>query len=127
MLEAELTEQLGCEKYEAKDRNSGNSRNGKTSRKLHTSKGDLEIEVPRDRNGEFQSKMLTKHQTNTNELEAKVLALCAKGLSDPRHTDQAGRPVWGAGLPDDHQQVSKRPDRLAIGVGDRSQPGILDL
>ena len=81
MLEAELTAQLGYEKYEAKGRNSGNSRNGKTSRKLRTSNGDLEIEVPRDRNGDFQSKVLAKHQASSNELEAKILALYAKGLS----------------------------------------------
>ena len=47
MLEAELTDQLGYEKYEAKGRNSDNSRNGKTKRNLRTSNGDLEIEVPR--------------------------------------------------------------------------------
>jgi len=81
MLEAELTAQLGYEKYEAQGRNSGNSRNGKTSRKLRTSSGDMDIEVPRDRNGDFQSKVLAKHQTSSNELEAKILALYAKGLS----------------------------------------------
>jgi len=81
MLEAELTDQLGYEKYEAKGRNSGNSRNGKTSRNLRTSNGDLEIAVPRDRNGEFQSKVLPKHQASSNELEAKILGLYAKGLS----------------------------------------------
>jgi len=81
MLEAELTDQLGYEKYEAKGRNSGNSRNGQTKRNWRTSNGDLEIEVPRDRNGEYQSKVLAKHQTSTNELEAKILALYAKGLS----------------------------------------------
>jgi transposase-like protein len=81
MLETELTAQLGYEKYEAKGRNSGNSRNGKTSRKLRTSNGDLDIEVPRDRNGDFQSKVLVKHQASSNELEAKIVALYAKGLS----------------------------------------------
>lgn len=81
MLEAELTDQLGYEKYEPKGRNSGNSRNGKTRRNLHTSNGDLEIEVPRDRNGEYQPKVLAKHQTSSNELEAKVLGLYTKGLS----------------------------------------------
>jgi len=81
MLEAELTAQLGYEKYEAKGRNSGNSRNGKTSRKLRTSNGDMDIEVPRDRNGDFQSKVLAKHQASSNELEAKILGLYAKGLS----------------------------------------------
>ncbi len=81
MLEAELTAQLGYEKYEAQGRNSGNSRNGKTNRKLRTSSGDMDIEVPRDRNGDFQSKVLAKHQTSSNELEAKILGLYAKGLS----------------------------------------------
>ena len=61
MLEAELTAQLGYEKYEAKGRNSGNSRNGKTGRKLRTSNGHLEIEVPRDRNGDSQSQVMVKH------------------------------------------------------------------
>ena len=81
MLEAELTAELGYEKYEAKGRNSGNSRNGKTSRKLRTSNGDLKLEVPRDRNGDFQSQVLAKHQASSNELEAKILGLYAKGLS----------------------------------------------
>ena len=81
LLEAELTDQLGYEKYEAKGRNSGNSRNGKTRRNLRTSNGDLEIEVPRDHNGEYQSKVLAKHPVSSNDLEAKILGLYAKGLS----------------------------------------------
>jgi transposase-like protein len=81
MLEAELTAPLGYEKYEAKGRNSGKRRNGKTSRKLRTSNRDLDIEVPRDRNGDFQSQVLAKHQASSNQLEAKILGLYAKELS----------------------------------------------
>jgi putative transposase len=81
MLEAELTEQLGYERYEAKGRNSGNSRNGKRPKKLRTSAGDTEVQIPRDRNSEFSSKLLEKHQTNTNELEEKILAMYGKGMS----------------------------------------------
>lgn len=81
MLEAELTEQLGYERYEAKGRNSGNSRNGKRSKRLRTSAGDTEIAVPRDRNGEFQSRLLKRHGKNTNEIEEKVITLYAKGNS----------------------------------------------
>lgn len=81
MLEAELTAQLGYEKYEAKGRNSGNSRNGKRPKQLRTSAGDTPIQIPRDRNGEFNSKLLEKHQTRTNELEEKILAMYGKGLS----------------------------------------------
>ncbi len=81
MLEAELTEQLGYERYEAKGRNSGNSRNGKRTRKVRTSGGDTLIQVPRDRNGEDQPRLLEKHQANSNEIEEKILALYAKGVS----------------------------------------------
>lgn len=81
MLEAELTEHLGYERYEAKGRNSGNSRNGKRPKKLRTSAGDTEVQFPRDRNSEFSSKLLEKHQTSTNELEEKILAMYAKGMS----------------------------------------------
>src|ERR671926_114543 len=54
MMEAELTAQLGYEPYAASGRNSGNSRNGKRTRNLRTSAGDVTIEVPRDRNGDYQ-------------------------------------------------------------------------
>ena len=60
MLEAELTSELGYERYEAEGHNSGNSRNGHYTRKMRTSGGDTEIKVPRDRNGEFQSALLKK-------------------------------------------------------------------
>ena len=78
MLEAELTSELGYERHEAKGRNSGNSRNGHYSRKMRTSGGDAEIKVPRDRNGEFQSALLKK---NSNEIEQKITAMYAKGMS----------------------------------------------
>lgn len=78
MLEAELTSELGYKRYEAEGRNSGNSRNGYYTRKMRTSGGDAEIKVPRDRNGEFQSALLQK---NSNEIEQKITAMYAKGMS----------------------------------------------
>jgi transposase-like protein len=81
MLEAELSDELGYERYEAKGRNSGNNRNGKRSKRLRTSAGDTEISVPRDRNGQFRSKLLKRYEKNTNEIEEKVVTLYAKGNS----------------------------------------------
>jgi transposase-like protein len=81
MLEAELTEHLGYERYEAKGRNRGNSRNGKRPKQLRTSVGDTTIRMPCDRNREFSSKLLEKQQTSTNELEEKILALYGQGMS----------------------------------------------
>ena len=78
MLEAELSAELGYDRYESSGRNSGNNRNGYYKRKMRTSGGDAEIQVPRDRNGDFQSALLQK---NSNEIEQKILALYAKGMS----------------------------------------------
>lgn len=81
MLEAELTSELGYEKYEAKGRNSGNSRNGTYKRKVKTSGGEAEIAVPRDRNGEFEPKILHRYETSSNELEDKIVTLYSKGMT----------------------------------------------
>ena len=78
MLEAELTSELGYERYEAEGRNTGNNRNGHYTRKMRSSGGDTKIKVPRDRNGEFQSALLKK---NSNEIEQKITAMYAKGMS----------------------------------------------
>ena len=81
MLETELSEQLGYEPYEAKGRNSGNSRNGRYSKKLRTSSGETTIQVPRDRRGEYEPQVVKKHVANTNELEDKIIGMYAKGMS----------------------------------------------
>jgi putative transposase len=81
MLEAELDAHLGYEKYEAKGRNSGNSRNGHTSKKVRSGEGETEIRVPRDRNGEFEPQIVKRHERNTNELEDKIIAMYARGMS----------------------------------------------
>ena len=81
MLEAELTAHLGYPRHAPEGRNSGNSRNGKRTRQVRTSSGDTTIQVPRDRNSTFQSPLLDAYQTSTNELEDKIIALYAKGMS----------------------------------------------
>jgi len=81
MLETELSEHLGYEAYEVKGRNSGNSRNGRYAKKLHTSGGDTTIQVPRDRNGDFEPQVVKKQVANTNELEDKIIGMYAKGMS----------------------------------------------
>jgi putative transposase len=81
MLETELSEELGYEPYEAKGKNSGNSRNGHYPKKVRTSTGETTIQVPRDRNGEYEPQVVKKHVANTNELEDKIIAMYAKGMS----------------------------------------------
>lgn len=81
MLAAELTEHLGYERYEARGRNTGNSRNGSYPTSLRTSAGDTKIQVPRDRQGDFKPRLLQRHGRNTKEIEEKVLALYGRGMS----------------------------------------------
>jgi putative transposase len=81
MLEAELTAHLGDEKDEATGRKSGNNRNGRYKRKVKTSGGAAAVAVARDRNGEFEPKILHKYETSSNELEDKIVTLYAKGMT----------------------------------------------
>ena len=81
MLDAELTAQLGYEPYEAKGRNSGNSRNGHYNKKIRSSQGETEVTVPRDRKGEYEPQILKKYQANTNEVEDKIIAMYARGMT----------------------------------------------
>jgi putative transposase len=81
MLDAELTAQLGYEPYEAKGRNSGNSRNGHYRKKIRSSHGETEVTVPRDRSGDYEPTILKKYRANTNELEDKIIAMYGRGMT----------------------------------------------
>jgi len=81
MLEAELTDDLGYERYGVEGRNSGNSRNGSYSKKVRTSGGETTVRVPRDRNGAYEPKLLKKYATSSNEIEDKIVTLYARGMS----------------------------------------------
>jgi len=94
MLETELSEHLGYEAYEVKGRNSGNSRNGRYAKKLRTSAGETTIQVPRDRNGDFEAQVVKKQVANTNELEDKIIGLYAKGMS-VRDIQETLRELYG--------------------------------
>src|SRR3954471_3760757 len=64
-MNAELTHHLGYRKSDPKGRSTGNSRNGKSRKKLKGDFGEIEIEVPRDRNGEFEPKIVAKRSKDT--------------------------------------------------------------
>lgn len=109
MLEAELTEELGYEPYEAKGRNSGNNRNGHYSKKMRTSSGDVEIQVPRDRNGEYEPKIIKKYGANTNELEEKIIGMYARGMSQRDIAEQL-RELYGVEV--SAETISKITDKI---------------
>lgn len=81
MLEAEMTNHVGYEKHDDAGDGSGNSRNGYSKKTLQSKLGATEILVPRDRVGDFDPQVVRKYQTNTNELEEKVIAMYQKGMT----------------------------------------------
>lgn len=80
MLEAEMTEHLGYEKYQGKN-NTGNSRNGHSEKLLRTSFGNAPLKIPRDRNAEFSPQIIPKHATIQNDVEEKIIAMYGKGMT----------------------------------------------
>lgn len=80
-LGAELTDHLGYEKYEGRGRKSGNSRNGSSSKKMIGKQGSIEIEIPRDRNGEFEPQIIKKHQKRFDGFDDKVISMYSRGMT----------------------------------------------
>ena len=80
-LNAELTHHLGYEKHDPEGRGSGNSRNGTGRKNLKGDFGEIEIEVPRDRRGEFEPKIVSKHQRRFDGFDDKILSMYARGMT----------------------------------------------
>ena len=81
-LEGELDDELGYSKYDYRNKETDNSRNGYSSKTMKTSFGDVEISVPRDRKGEFEPQLVKKNQTSVSQdVEEKILSMYAKGMS----------------------------------------------
>lgn len=80
-LEAEMEEHIGRERYERLDEVNKNYRNGYSSKNIKTSFGDVKLDVPRDRNAEFEPKIVKKYETVCNELDKKIIGLYARGMS----------------------------------------------
>jgi putative transposase len=80
-MDAELTEHLGYEPYQAPPGGVGNTRNGGTPKTLHTEHGSVQIKTPRDRDGSFEPKLVRKGQRRFQGFDEKIIALYARGMS----------------------------------------------
>jgi transposase-like protein len=80
-LEEELADHLGYDKHDPVGRNRGNSRNGKRAKTVLTDAGEVEIEVPRDRDGSFEPVIVAKRQRRLSNIDQIVLSLYARGLT----------------------------------------------
>src|ERR1700761_8996013 len=80
-LQGEMTERLGYAKHDPAGANSGNSRNGVTRKTLKGDFGEVELETPRDRNGEFEPQIIQKNQTRWTGFDDKNLSMYARGMT----------------------------------------------
>ena len=81
MLSVEMDEHLGYEKHSIAGDNTGNSRNGTSKKNLKTSQGEIPVEIPRDRNGNYSPIVISKHQRTIGDLQDKIISMYAKGMS----------------------------------------------
>lgn len=108
-LDAELENELGYSKYDYKNKNTDNSRNGYSSKTVQGSMGEVDISVPRDRNGEFEPQLVKKHQTDVSSIEDKIIFLYSQGVST-RDIQKTMNDMYGIDV--DDGRVSKITDKL---------------
>ena len=81
MLEAELENELGYSKYNQKARQTDNKRNGYSPKTVRSDFGEIELNIPRDRNGEFEPIAVKKHQRDVSNLDDQIISMYAKGMT----------------------------------------------
>lgn len=109
-LEGELDEELGYSKYDYQNKQTENSRNGHSEKRLKTSLGDLELSIPRDRKGEFDPQLVKKNQTSlSGDIEEKILSMYAKGMSTS-DIESHIRDIYGLSVSD--TTISRVTDKI---------------
>lgn len=99
MIEGELDSHLGYTKHSAEGINTGNSRNGKSSKKVKTALGEVELEIPRDRNSTFNPVLVPKRSRTVEGIEDIVISLYARGMS-VRDIELQIRDIYGYNISD---------------------------
>ncbi len=108
-LELEMEEQLGYGKYASEGRGSGNSRNGSTSKTVRGDFGEIQLQTPRDRNGEFEPKIVAKRQTSVGNFTEMVVSLYTRGMTT-REIEEHIKEIYGIDI--SPQFVSRATEQL---------------
>jgi putative transposase len=108
-LEVEMEEHLGYPKHAPEGRGSGNSRNGANPKTIRGDFGEVEIDTPRDRNGEFDPKVVAKRQTSVGNFSEAVISLYARGMST-REIEDHVQQIYGIEI--SPQFVSRATEQL---------------
>lgn len=114
-LEGEITDHLGYDKHDPAGRDAGNSRNGRRSKTVLTDVGPVEIDVPRDRDGSFEPKIVAKRQKRLSGVDELVISLSAKGLTTGEVQAHLAE-VYGAQV--SRQTISTITDKVLDGMAE---------
>lgn len=109
IMDAELEDELGYSKYDYKNKQTDNARNGSYKKTVTSSQGDIELEIPRDRNGEYEPQIVKKHQMDISAIEDKIIFLYSQGVST-RDIEKTMQEMYGIEV--DATRVSKITDKL---------------
>ncbi|MDR2878706.1 MAG: IS256 family transposase [Fusobacteriales bacterium] len=109
MLEGEIEEELGYSKYNYDEKNTQNSRNGYSAKKVRSEYGEVELNIPRDRNNEFKPQIIPKYQREITGLEGQIIALYAKGMSN-RDIEDHLKNIYGVEI--SPTMISKITDKI---------------
>ena len=109
MLESELDEKLGYSKYDYRNKETDDSRNGYSKKTVTSSVGPVELDIPRDRKGEFEPQAVKKNQTDISNIEDQVLSMYAKGMTT-RDISAHLRDVYGVDA--SAEMISRMTDRI---------------
>ena len=96
---SEMDQHLGYHKHHPAGRNSGNSRNGKSKKHILTDQGKVEIDVPRDRNGEFEPQIVKKHQRRFEGFDDKIISMYSRGMTT-RDIQEHVKDIYGVEVRD---------------------------
>lgn len=108
LLEAELDEELGYKKYDHQTEKS-NYRNGTSRKKVRTDLGEVELDIPRDREGEFEPQIVSKNSRDLSAIEDKVISMYGKGLTQRDISDHIEE-IYG--IPMSAQTISRMTDKI---------------
>jgi len=124
MLEAEMDHHLGYDKHSAKGNNTGNSRNGHSSKSVITDTGVIDLAVPRDRNGEFSPMVVEKGQRRFTGFDDKIISMYGLGLST-RDITLHLKEIYGADVSPD--LISRVTDGIREEVDEWQQRPLLPV
>lgn len=109
MLEAELEDHLGYERYDNKNKGTTNSRNGYRCKKVKSDFGEVKLSIPRDRNGDFEPRVIKNYDNDISGIEDQVIGMYSKGMST-RDISSHLKSIYGIDV--SHTLVSKITDRV---------------